>query len=304
MAEFDASTAWPASDLAGWIELVADDVTATTPTNSSLGGLDAMLVELDFPCDSANCTANLPINTPELPMFTPGSRYRMWVVEQSQEDPIVVMVAIDDEEETEWFDVADGILATLEFGAVEPNPVRRVPAGSIDLDVFGGISLELREEAVVVEPFDGFARIFPPGIGTDGLQRPGLGWGGDVEFLTRPLDTEGVEVTTTKRLVKLLEDEAAVVTELESLDVGGFEARMFDIDSGGIPNIVLKVRPDDLVRSEFGWESPRTGNLWVVEHPDRGLLLVSTETWYGPGPYAELRPWAEALLASLGFREP
>ena len=109
--------------------------------------------------------ASLPTQTPELPMFTPGSRYRMWVVDQGQEDPIVVVVAIDDEDETTWFDEADAILATLEFGEVEPNPVRRLPSGSIELDVFDGISLQLPEEIVVVEPFAGFARIFPPNIG-------------------------------------------------------------------------------------------------------------------------------------------
>ena len=302
-ADFDRSTGWPANDLVGWLELLGDDVNANSATDTTLGGRDATFVELEFPCTGVNCAANLPRETPDLPMFTPGSRYRLWVVDQGQEDPIVVVVAIDDDE-AGWFDEADGILATLEFGPVERNPLRRIPAGQVELDTFDGISLELSEETVVVEPFEHSARIFVPGIGVDGPQQPGLGWGGDVEFLTRPLDTDGVEVTTTERLLELLADEAVELSELDAFDIGGFDARTFDIDSGGNPNVVLKVRAADLVRAEFGWESPRTGHVWVVEHPERGLLLVSAEDWVGPGDFESLRPWTEELLGTLEFREP
>lgn len=298
---FDRRTGWPADDLLGWLEAASDNVAATGPMSTTIGGRDALFVELDFPCRGANCVANLPIEVPELPMFTPGSRYRLWVVDQGDEDPIVVMVAIDDEGETAWLDEADEILATVEFGEVEPNPVRRFPAGSIALDAFDGISLQLPEEVVVVEPFAGFARIFPPGVGVDLQQRVGLGWGGDIEFLTRPLDTGGIEVTTTERLVKLLEDKAVVLTDREAFDIGGVRVQTFDIDSGANPKVVLKLRPVDLVRSEFGWESPRLGHIWAIEHPERGLLVVSAEPELATGE--ALRPWAERLLRSLEFVE-
>ena len=301
--DFDRSTAWPATDLAGWLERLTTEVTASAPASTTLGGRAADFVELEFPCNGGVCAANLPVDTPELPMFTPGSHYRLWVVDQGQEDPIVVVVAIDDEDEREWFDEADDILATLAFGEIAPNPVRRVAAGALELDVFAGISLEPPDEVVVVEPFEGFARIFPPGVGVRDQQLPGLGWRGDVEFLTRPLDTSGVEVTTIERLVTLLEDEAAAVTELDPVDIGGVEARTFDVDSGGIPNVVLKVRADDLVRSEFGWESPRIGSLWAIEHPDRGLLLVSAENRQGAFEIEPLRQWTDSLLRTLRFEE-
>ena len=225
-------------------------------------------------------------------MFTPGSRYRLWVVDQGTEDPIVVIVAIDDADETAWFDHADAILSSLEFESVEPNPVRRPPAGVVELDVFAGIRLELPEETVVVEPFDGFARLIPPNIG------------GDLEFFTRPLDTDGVEVTTTERLLQLLEDEALEVTEVDALTVGGVAVRAFDVASGPYPNVVLKARTADLVRTEFGWETPQAGYLWVIEHPDRGLLIVSAEALASPGAVVPLRSWTDQLLRTVEFREP
>lgn len=290
---FGSRSGWPADDLAGWIERLSDDVTATVPVRTTLGGRVASSVELAFPCDVGSCSPGMPPDTSRVPMFTPGSEYRLWVVDQGPEDPIVVTVAIDNEDETAWFDEAEDILATLRFGEVEPNPARRVPPGPIDLDVFGGISLDLSSETIVVEPFVGFARLFAPDVG---------GAGGDVEFLTRPRDVDGAEVATIEQLVELLADEAAVLTDVGTIDVDGFEARTFDIDSGGIPNVVLKLRDDDLERAEFGWESPRFGSVWIIEHPDRGLLLVSSESFVGPNEIERLRPLVEQFLRALEFR--
>ena len=291
-AEVDQTTGWPATDLLGWLEVAGDEVTAGDPVDTTLGGLDATFVDLEFPCVGVSCVAPDLVDRPDLPVFTAGSRYRMGVVDQGQEDPIVVVVAIDDDDEAGWFDEADTILSSLTFESIEPNPVRRPPAGAAELAVFDGISLDLPEGSVVVEPFDGFARIFPPNIG------------GDVEFLTRPLDTDGVEVTTTDGLLQLLGDKAVDVTELDAPDIGGIEARTFEVASGPFPNIVLKARAADLVRSEFGWESPQEGHLWVIEHPDRGLLIVSSEGLVGPEAIEPLRSWTDDLLRTLAFRDP
>lgn len=289
--EVDQTTGWPAADLRGWLEAASDEITAGDPVDTTLGGFGATFVELEVPCAGVGCTAGSLLQQPDRPLFTPGSRYRLVVVDQGQEDPIVVVVAIDDEDEAAWFDEADAILSSLVFESIEPNPVRRMPPGAAVLAVFDGISVDLPEAVVIVEPFDGFARIFPPNLG------------GDVEFLTRPLDTDGVEVTTTERFVKLLADEAAALTELEAFEIGGFEARRFNIDSGRLPNVVLKARTADLVRSEFGWESPSEGHLWVVEQPDRGLLIVSAEALDGPEAIEPLRAWTDELLRTLAFQE-
>ena len=69
------------------------------------------------------------------------------------------------------------------------------------------------------------------------------------------------------------------------------------------PKIVLKARPAELARDEFGWESPQFGHLWIVEHPERGLLIVSAEALTGPDETEPLFDWAEELLASLEFTE-
>ncbi|GEM_PF-1242640 len=290
-AEVDPAEGWPATDLNGWLAAVGEEVTADNPVRTTLGGLGATFVELEFPCGEVNCAAGDLLQS-DLLIFTPGSHYRVWVVDQADQDPVLVVVAIDDHDEAAWFDEADDILASLVFESIEPNPVRRAPAGAVELAVFDGISLDLPEEVVVVEPFDGFARILPQDIG------------GDVELLARPLDTDGVEVATTEQLLRLLADEAVEVTEHDAIDVGGFEARSFGLASGPYPNIVLKARTADLARTEFGWETPQVGNLWIVEHPVRGLLLVSAEALKDRETIDLLQPWAEELLATLEFVAP
>jgi len=75
------------------------------------------------------------------------------------------------------------------------------------------------------------------------------------------------------------------------------------VDSGGIPNVVLKPREADLIRSEFGWESPQFGQLWIFEHPERGLLVISVESFAGPDPVEDLNAWVESWLDSLEFIE-
>jgi len=100
MAPISSAEGWSAGDLDGWLAAVSDEVVAGDPIDTMLGGFEARFVELDVPCAESRCTAAHPIRQPRFAMFTPGSRYRLWVVDQRSEDPIVVTVAIDDADES------------------------------------------------------------------------------------------------------------------------------------------------------------------------------------------------------------
>ncbi|MEM7285836.1 MAG: hypothetical protein AAF480_05755 [Actinomycetota bacterium] len=284
----DPATAWPSSDLRGWLDRVGDAVDAGEPVDTTLGDFRATFVELRFPCDGGPCRSGDLMGDLGLPVFTAGSSYRVWVVDQGEEDPILVTVAVEDGADSAWFDEADNILASLSFGPIEPNPVRPDRAGSVEIDAFGGLSVELPDEATVVEPHQGFARLIPSGLT------------GDVELLTRPLDVDGIEVTSTERLIEILEREAALITELPSTSIGGEQARIFSVDSGPFARVVLKTREADLARDEFGWASPRLGHLWTIEHPVRGLLILSTEATTQEQADAVFA-WTRDLASSLEF---
>jgi hypothetical protein len=286
----DPTTGWPASDVEGWVGVLGEAVSASEPLETTLGDAEAISVALEFPCRETSCTADDATAKWAAPVFTSGSRYEMFVVDQGREDPIVVIVGMDRDDEA-WQSTADALLSSLEFEPTEPNPVRIGAAGTVDLDAFGGISIEIDDGATVAEPYDGFARLIPPDLE------------GDVEFITRPLDTDGVEVTSVARLLQLLDDEAVVRTEVDGLDIDGVDGQTFEVNSGGTPNVVLKLREADLTRSEFGWESPHLGHLWMYEHPDRGLLIVSSEAFGDQSAAAPLRRWTEELLRTLEFGE-
>lgn len=291
-ARVDEGSTWPATDVAGWLDRTTDVVTAGGAVQTTLGGLPATLVELEFACDGGTCRAGDLLGDPGLPIFTPGSTYRLWVVDQGDQDPIVVTVAADANTTSTWFDTAATILGSLHFGAIEPNPVRRAAVGPVDIDAFDGMRVVIPEGTTVIQPYEGFARIAPQSLG------------GDVEFLTRPLDVNGVEIASAQRMLEVLSDEAVGLTELDRTEIGGRPALVFRVDSGPFPNIVAKTRPEDLVRDEFGWESPRLGHLWLIDTADRGLLVVSAEALDGPGAVEPLFVWTQELLASLELLEP
>lgn len=292
-ARFDAGDGWPAADLEGWVaRLGADVVVVADPVETTLGGFRATYVELSFPCNDGACRPGDLLADPGLPIFTSGSDYRVWVVDQADEDSIVVTVSTAEGADTAWYDIADTILSSLVFESIGRNPVQERPAGSVDIDALGGATLVLPGESTVVEPYDGFARIIPDGLA------------GDLELLTRPLDFDGEEVTTTDRLLEILRNEAVALTELDPVIIGGQQTRIFGVESGPFPSIVLKPRAEDLARAEFGWESPQFGHLWVVEHPQRGLLVLSTESFGGPDVVNPLFAWASEVLNSLEFRNP
>lgn len=281
---------WPATDLEGWLAALDDTVVATEASAVELGGADAMFVELSFGCESgAICLPSVIRSERFPPLFNAGSSYQLWVVEQGEEDPIVVTAAIDQNGNRQWFEQAETILNTIEFGAVAPNPVRSEQAGSVELAVFDGIRFDLNDDVLIVEPYSGFARV---------LASPT----GDIEMLTRPLDTTGVAVTSTDQVIGLLLNEAVVVEELLPVVAGGVPGRVFSIESGATPDIVLKTRSAELVRSEYGWEPPCCGHLWIFEHPERGLLIISAQRGSEFSDGRELpRSWVESMLRSLEF---
>lgn len=112
---------WPADDFAGWLDNLPDGVATSDREVAVLGGLDATRVDLGSSGDS---TSRVRFGTTGSTshFLNAGSKYRIWVVEQDGEAPLAVIVAIVDELHSGWFDVADELLSTIEFGDIAPNP--------------------------------------------------------------------------------------------------------------------------------------------------------------------------------------
>ena len=265
----EAVSEWPADDFDGWLDNLTNGLVASNRQATSLGGLPATFVELEV--GDADCRAGIPCtllgtnNGIGNKALVSGSKYRIWMVDQGDQDPLAVVVGVNREADIDWFDTADDFLATLAFDAVGPNPVFEAD-GSVELSFLGGIRTELVEPAIVVEESGGFGSIGPAG-------QPG-----DAEFLIGPNDRNGNAVETTDDLVTLLQDADVETTEIDPTSIGGLDARVFEIGLGRPGPPLLSRTP----ATGPAWSAPPRGRVWLVEHPERGLLVITAEAFAEP----------------------
>lgn len=296
VAPGDAATARPADDIDGWLAAVSDEVVITDRVDTALGGLPATRFDLEL--GTTDCIVggescgwfgtNRTVRNQEL---VPGSVYRIWVVEQGEYDPLAVIVAIDREADREWFDTADEIVSTVAFGQVGsepagPNPILAAGAGTVELPFLGGVVVDL--------PADTFAML------SDGVGRILLDeWPGGMWMVADPADEAGVALRSTEELAAHLRAAGADLTEVEPTLVDGFTTRVFDVELGA-PAPSLRVASD----ANGDWRPPLRGRIWVVEHRDRGPLVIAAGAWENLDIVAPLAvDEATALVESLAFDE-
>ncbi|MBT8241175.1 MAG: hypothetical protein KJN63_08110, partial [Acidimicrobiia bacterium] len=277
---------WPADDFTGWLDNLTDEVVVANRQDVTLGGLDAVRVDIELgeiDCQQGGPCMVFGVNNLVLGKdLKPGSKYRIWVVDHGEEDVLAVIVGIDNGADSDWFDAADAILSTMAFGDIGPNPIMAAPGGPIDLAFLGGIRAEVAEDAVVFSDPRKFGRI--------GLE----GQPADTEFLTNPLDADGNALETPDDLVSALGE--VVVTEIESTTIGGIDARVFEIARTS-QEPALKLTPDS-----DGWRPPTRGRMWLIDHPDRGVLMITAEAFQNVDTVFPLvLEQTEQIIGSLEF---
>jgi hypothetical protein len=210
-----------------------------------------------------------------------GVSYRIWVVEQGEEPPIVVSVS-DRNPDAAWFDDAEEILATLAFGDTGPNPIVAVGPGRFDLPFLGGVNLELPADSLASQlpgRSDRISLIGTEEVGTD--------------FLVGLTDLEGNQLTTIDALLAVLANVEP--TELDPTTVAGYPARTFEFDA-------MRDQPMLGIRDGGVWRTSSRSRFWVVDHPDRGLVVITAEAYTLPDLlFPRALEQTEALVASLEF---
>ncbi|MEZ5225955.1 MAG: hypothetical protein R2710_04585 [Acidimicrobiales bacterium] len=164
--------AWPATDFAGWLDALPDAFVVTDQQETLLAGRPAVSAQVTL--EGGDCVPGRPcvifaINHDSLraKLFSREAIYRLWMVDQGDHDPLLVMVEIRGEADADWFDTADDVLATVAFDEPQPNPVIEIQ-GPTELDLLGGISFVV-DQPMVVERGSG-------GCGTiRGLPARGIG---------------------------------------------------------------------------------------------------------------------------------
>lgn len=291
---------WPADDIDGWLAAVMPGIVTAGPEPTTLGGLDAITFDVaiddDFACGEDFCVGFATNRLVNSKFFDPGIGYRVWWIDGGDESPIAVVVG--DGGIPDFIDHAEGLLATVEFEEVGPNPIPSegdlweegfptdVPAGEITLPISGGVTFELDAERFIAQA-PGFAAIL--------LDAPA-----EVDIFA-PIETsDGEPIESIEDIADAVSAIGGAEFEVTGVrDIAGIEAIEATIASAGPPpgdGPLLRTSADD---EAAGWRPPPEGTLWFIPAPD-GPLVVTAEA-YEPGFLDEATALADSVLATLSF---
>jgi hypothetical protein len=116
-----------------------------------------------------------------------------------------------------------------------------------------------------------------------------------IDFSDRPHDSDGNPLASAHEVIDELAAAGVELTELEATTIDGVDTRVFDITNTDIGAILLRFSPLDVAEDYLGWDAPAGGRLWLIEHPDRGLM-INAKAFENVD---ELLPVATALGESL-----
>ena len=77
---------------------------------------------------------------------------------------------------------------------------------------------------------------------------------------------------------------------------------VFDLTADRPGAIVMKFSSFEVSEERYGWDAPEAGRMWLIEHPERGLLMINGQAFAeteAMSPVVNER--AEAIVASMTF---
>lgn len=283
---------WPADDFSGWLDALGDHIVVTSESETTLAGAPAVAAQLELGSNdcaegSLECVLLGVSHAAMRRHLNPNGTYRVWIVEQESEDPLMVIASIDHEAEREWFETADAVLASLALGPTAPSPILGASGTSAELPFLGGIQVDL--------PADSYAMVDPSGFGVV----PVDGWEAISSFLANPQGLDGSSLTTVDDIVGALVNKGMEATELEPMLIDGFDSRVVDLVGGALEPALLS--PDG---NGTAWLAPRKMRLWLIDHPERGVLVIGAEAGENVDfAFPAVLAQTEAMIDTLRFVE-
>ena len=288
---------WPNDNIAGWLDNLDEGVVISDPVATSIGGLDATFFELELgeiecgyaPGTCVGFALNNGVN--EKPL-TPGSQYRIWVVDQQDEDPLAIIVGIQDPADVAWFEQAEDALSTLAFGEVQAAPLYQTTTEPTEIPALGGIEVTFPDERTIGEGWAG--RGYLVAVFNE--------FQSQIDIVDQPRRPDGEVIATADEVVSVLEESVLELTEVEPATVSGVDARVFDYTSADAQAVILTTSELDVLELGVGWQAGVAGRLWVIDHPERGPQFVSAKAFNAPeDTLPAAQTWIEELIASLTY---
>ncbi len=286
---------WDPRDIEGWIDAMPIGLTIQNRTETSIGGFPTVQFDGTLTEDAPECRPNFRCtsfgdNGPWSGIeIISNVHYRFWAIDLGSSDPVLIVAAHRGADE-DWFDTVDQLLSTLAFGDIAPNAISIEDPGTFEFDVHDGIRLTSTRPFLLNSDWSGSVAL------TD------LSWWfRDVEFMTRPNGLDGNPIGNSDNLVTYLEENNFAVTELDGTVLGGFDTRVFQVGSSRFLDAFSRTEDTGISFAP----SPRA-LWWVIDHPDRGLLINTAEHWdpkSEPELFDEVAAWGEELFATIEFIE-
>ncbi len=303
---FRSQEGWPMADIDGWLERVRPGLIAGGPTDTTLGGRDAVRFDVeptdDFPCGPVVCGGFITNKWVDSAHFERGQRRTIWWVDGGDHGPLSVMVGRD-ADDTAWLATAETLLDTVELGEPGPHPIGDrnpvelglpgdVAAGEpVETPNLGGLRFTL--------PEDRFVHQSPGFIAVTQGDLPA-----EID-LVRVVETpDGEPIDDVDALIAILDEATITLEETGTTTIADLDARVFDMTAEPNPEPHAK---DAIFRTVEdgvgGFVAPAEGRLWVVDTP-RGLLLLTAEV-IEPGAVEldDMIAQAEAIFATLELVE-
>lgn len=296
----EIQTFWPNDDFLGWLDNVHDGVIATEPVETTVNGLAAIQVDLrisdDMECGflPGACVGLIENNGHDIKALNKGASYRVWIIEQGDEDPLLMLSGIARDEDAPWFERARAVMETIAFGEIAPNPAQWLESGTNQIDVLGGVEVNLPDN--FAEITNGRPRVATRWNGRGFAQIPVTDSPATVYFADRPHDLEGNPFSSADDVVAQLTAAGAELTELDTTTTDGVDTRVFDLTTTDVGAIMLRFSPLDTAAPNLGWDAPAAGRIWLIEHPDRGLMMISAQAFENVD---ELLPKVNELGAAI-----
>lgn len=290
---------WPADDFLGWIDAVADGVNVSEPESTTVAGLNAIHVEItldDVECGyiPGSCIGFVTNHDHELRALSPGASYRVWIVDQGEYEPLAIIAGIPSDDDVAWFDRADAVMETIAFGDPSPNLVTPVTGDEATvLDALGGVEVTFPDDRLFTEMW------------TDRRYYAIPFWDGPpmvVDIAEAPIGLDRTPLASADDAVAAIEAFGVEATELEPTTVDGVATRVFDLNASEPGVIVFENSELDFEEDRFGWDVPAAGRVWMIEHPERGLMIVGAKAYDQlETALPEITAWTKQMVDSIRF---
>ena len=289
---------WPADDFLGWIDAVVDGVNVSEPESTTVAGLDATYVEIslgDVECGyiPGSCIGFVTNHDWELKALNPGATYRVWIIDQGEHEPLAIIAGIPSDDDVAWFDRADAVMATIAFGDQSPNLLEPVTgAEPTQLDMLGGVEVTFPDDRLLTEMWAD-RRYYAIPFFEDPMV---------VDITETPIGLDRTPLASADDAVAAFEAFGVEVTELDPTTVDGVATRVFDLVALVPGEIVFENSELDFEDDRFGWDVPAAGRVWMIEHPERGLMIVGAKAYDQlDKTLPEITDWAEEMVGSIRF---